>query len=53
MKMPDNKINSVNQYFHLKLDDLFDFNEVESFFWILLDCELQVSKLDFHERTLN
>jgi release factor glutamine methyltransferase len=47
MKMPDNKINSVNQYFHLKLDVLFDFNEVESFFWILLDSENQVSKLDF------
>ena len=47
MKMPDNKINSVNQYFHLKLDDLYDFNEVESFFWILLDSENQVSKLDF------
>ena len=47
MKMPDNKINSVNQYFHLKLDDLFNYNEVESFFWILLDSEIQVSKLDF------
>ncbi len=47
MKMPDNKISSVNNYFHLKLDELYDYNEVESFFWILLEAEIQVEKLDF------
>lgn len=47
MKMPDNKFTSVIQYFHQKLDDLYDSNEVESFFWILAESELQKKKLDF------
>jgi release factor glutamine methyltransferase len=47
MKMPDNKFESVIQYFHQKLDDLYDSNEVGSFFWILAESELQKRKLDF------
>ncbi len=47
MKMPDNKIRSVCAYFHLKLDDLYSHNEVESFFWILLESELNMRKMDF------
>lgn len=44
--MPDNKIASVMGYFHLKLDSLYTFEEVESFFWILLDSELGLTRLN-------
>jgi release factor glutamine methyltransferase len=47
MKMTDNKIASVIQYFHLKLDDLYPVNEVDSFFWILLESELSIVRLDY------
>ena len=47
MKMPNNKIESVLQYFHMKLDALYTDNEVDSFFWILLEFELGWSRLDF------
>lgn len=47
MKMPNNKIASVNTYFHQKLDHLYNANEVDSFFWLLLDFELNIRKLDF------
>ena len=47
MKMPDNKLHSVNQYFHLKLDAFYDINEVDSFFWILTEEKVGVTKLDF------
>tara|TARA_R110002050_G_scaffold204327_1_gene339665 strand:- start:152564 stop:153424 length:861 start_codon:yes stop_codon:yes gene_type:complete len=46
MKMPDNKISSVNRYFHQKLDHLYDPNEVDSFFRLLLEFELNVRRLD-------
>jgi len=45
--MPNNKFESVIQYFHLKLDALYDSNEVESFFWILTESELNKSRLDY------
>ena len=47
MKIPDNKIRSVNDYFHLNLDDLYTENEVESFFWFLLEAVFQIRKMDF------
>jgi len=47
MKMPDNKLQSVNQYFHMKLDALYNTNEVDSFFWILAEEKVGVKKLDF------
>lgn len=47
MKMPDNKIASVLRYFHLKLDELYTENEVDSFFWMLLESELNLIRLDF------
>ncbi len=47
MKIPDNKIWSVLQYFHLKLDEKYSENEVDSFFWILVESELEIKKLDF------
>ena len=47
MKMPNNKLSSVNQYFHLKLDEFYDNNEVDSFFWILVNSELELERLDF------
>jgi len=47
MKMPNNKLISVNQYFHMKLDSLFNINEVDSFFWILAEEKVGVTKLDF------
>ena len=47
MKMPDNKIQSVIQYFHLKLDSLYIDREVDSFFWILLESELGYTRLDY------
>lgn len=47
MKMPDNKIRSVLQYFHLELDEQYSENEVASFFWILLESELGFKKIDF------
>lgn len=47
MKMPDNKLKSVIEYFHLKLDSLYDVNEVDSFFWILTEGKVGVTKLDF------
>ena len=47
MKMPNNKLSSVNQYFHLKLDSLYESNEVDSFFWILVNAELNLERLDY------
>ena len=47
MKVPNNKLISVNQYFHLKLDSLYNKNEVDSFFWILAEAKLGIVKLDF------
>ena len=46
MKMPDNKFVSVIQYFHTKLDEIYNENEVDSFFWILAESELKKQKLD-------
>ena len=46
MKMPDNKLQSVNQYFHMKLDALYNVNEVDSFFWILTEEKVGATKLD-------
>ncbi|UTW66526.1 peptide chain release factor N(5)-glutamine methyltransferase [bacterium SCSIO 12643] len=45
--MPNNKFESVIQYFHNKLDALYDPNEVESFFWILTESELRKTRLDY------
>ncbi|MGB0806925.1 MAG: peptide chain release factor N(5)-glutamine methyltransferase [Salibacteraceae bacterium] len=45
--MPNNKIESVLRYFHLKLDEIYSINEVDSFFWILLEAELNWSRIDF------
>ncbi len=47
MKMPDNKLRSVNAYFHLKLDAFYSKNEVDSMFWILVENKLSIRKLDF------
>jgi release factor glutamine methyltransferase len=45
--MPDNKFESVIQYFHQKLDVLYNENEVESFFWVLSENELDKKHLDY------
>jgi release factor glutamine methyltransferase len=47
MKMPDNKLSSVLDYFHQKLDGLYIQNEVDSFFWLLTENELGLVRLDF------
>jgi release factor glutamine methyltransferase len=47
MKMADNRLKSVNSYFHMKLDSLYGIQEVESMFWILTEWQLGVKKLDY------
>lgn len=45
--MPDNKWQSVNEYFHMKLGALYPDNEIDSFFWLLVESELDARKLDY------